>query len=149
MGIAAPMKLSHLPLRITTGAFILNSGLSKRKLDAQTAAVLHGMAAGAIPQLGRLEPEKFGTLLANSEIALGAALLLPFVPPALAGLGLTAFGAGLLQLYLKTPGMREPGTLQPTQAGTGIAKDVWLVGVGLALVLDEMLDRDRDRHRDD
>jgi hypothetical protein len=138
------MKLSHLPLRITTGAFILNSGLSKRKLDPQSAKGLHAMAVGAIPPLAKLEPEQFGKLLANGEIALGAALLLPFVPPALAGIGLTAFGAGLLQLYLKTPGMREPGSLQPTQQGTGIAKDVWLVGVGLALVLDEMLDRDDD-----
>jgi hypothetical protein len=138
------MKLSHLPLRITTGAFILNSGLSKRKLDPQSAQGLHAMAAGAIPPLAKLEPEQFGKLLANGEIALGAALLLPFVPPALAGIGLTVFGAGLVQLYLKTPGMREPGSLQPTQQGTGIAKDVWLVGVGLALVLDEMLDRDDD-----
>ncbi|HEY0487302.1 MAG TPA: hypothetical protein VGD72_13735 [Mycobacteriales bacterium] len=137
------MKLSHLPLRMTTGAFILNSGLSKRKLDPQSAKGLHAMASGAIPQLAQLPPEKFGMLLSNAEIVLGAALLTPFVPPAVAGLGLTAFGAGLVQLYLKTPGMREPGSLKPTQQGTGIAKDVWLVGVGLALVLDEMLDRAR------
>ena len=27
------MKLSHVPLRLATGAFILNSGLNKRKLE--------------------------------------------------------------------------------------------------------------------
>jgi hypothetical protein len=53
-----------------------------------------------------------------------------------AGAGLTAFGAALTQLYLKTPGMREPGSLRPTQQGTAIAKDVWLVGAGLTLLLD-------------
>jgi hypothetical protein len=138
------MKLSHLPLRLTTGLFILNSGLSKRNMDAQSAKGLHAMAAGAIPPLAKLEPEQFAKLLSVSEMALGVALVTPIVPPALAGLGLTAFGAGLVQLYLKTPGMHEPGSLQPTQQGTGIAKDVWLVGIGLALVLDELTSRGDD-----
>jgi hypothetical protein len=29
--------------------------------------------------------------------------------------------------------------LRPTQQGTPIAKDVWLLGIGAALVLDEVL----------
>jgi DoxX len=138
------MRLSHLPLRIATGAFILNSGLSKRELDPGAAKGMQAMAAGAIPQLGTMPPEQFGKLLSTAEIALGAALLLPIVPSALAGLGLTAFGAGLVQLYLKTPGMRQPGSIRPTQDGTAIAKDIWLVGAGLTLVLDDLLDRDDD-----
>jgi hypothetical protein len=130
------MKLSHVPLRVTTGAFILNSGLSKRELDPGSAKGLQAMAAGAIPPLGQLSPEQFGKLLSYGEMALGAALLAPFVPSALAGLGLTGFAAGLLTLYWKTPGMHEPGSPRPTQQGIAIAKDVWLLGAGLTLVLD-------------
>jgi hypothetical protein len=139
------MKLSHLPLRVTTGAFILSSGLSKRSLEGEAAAGVHGMAVGALPQLGRFQPDEFAKLLSRGEIALGAALLLPVVPSAVAGLALTAFGAGLVQLYLKTPGLREPGSIRPTQAGTGIAKDVWLLGAGLTLVLDDLFGGRRTR----
>jgi hypothetical protein len=31
--------------------------------------------------------------------------------------------------------------LRPTQQGTAIAKDVWLLGIGAGLVLDEVADR--------
>jgi hypothetical protein len=136
------MKLSHLPLRWSIGAFILNSGLTKRDLDPDMAKGLHAMAAGAIPALGSIEPEQFGKYLSMGEMALGAALVAPFVPSALAGAALTGFGAGLVALYLKTPGMREPGSLRPTQQGTAIAKDVWLVGAGLTLMLDGLLGED-------
>jgi len=71
--------------------------------------------------------------LAASEIALGAALLTPVVPAAVAGAGLAGFAAGLLGLYLRTPGMHE--NLRPTQQGTSIAKDIWLLGIGAGLVL--------------
>jgi hypothetical protein len=54
----------------------------------------------------------------------------------LAGAALTAFGGGLLSLYVRTPGMRQEGSIRPTQAGTALAKDVWLVGAGLTLLLD-------------
>ena len=40
------MKLAHLPLRVATGAYILNSGLSKQNLEGQAAEGVHGMAAG-------------------------------------------------------------------------------------------------------
>jgi hypothetical protein len=134
------MKLSHLPLRWSIGAFVLNSGLTKRDLDPDLAKGLHAMAVGTIPQLGQLEPEQFGKYLSMGEMALGAALIAPFVPSALAGAALTAFGAGLVALYVKTPGMHEPGSLRPTQQGTAIAKDIWLVGAGLTLVLDGLSD---------
>jgi hypothetical protein len=67
---------------------------------------------------------------------LGAALLTPFVPSALVGAALVGFSGGLVQLYLKTPGMRRPGGVRPTQDGIGLAKDVWLLGAGLTLLLD-------------
>ncbi|MGS2616724.1 hypothetical protein ACVCAH_19660 [Micromonospora sp. LZ34] len=139
------MKLSHLPLRVSIGAFVLNSGLSKRTLEGESAQGLHGMAVGAIPQLKQFPPDRFARLLSGAEIALGAALLAPFVPSALAGLGLAAFAAGLTQLYVKTPGMREQGSLRPTQQGIGFAKDVWLLGAGLTLVLDDLTLRRRGR----
>ena len=31
------MKLSHIPVRVVTGAFILNSGLSQQGLERRTA----------------------------------------------------------------------------------------------------------------
>jgi hypothetical protein len=130
------MKLAHLPLRVATGAYILNSGMSKQGLEGQAAEGLHGMAVGAIPPLKKIPPEQFAKILSTGEIALGAALLIPFVPSALVGAALAGFSAGLVQLYLKTPGMRQPGSLKPTQEGIGLAKDVWLVGAGLTLLLD-------------
>jgi hypothetical protein len=130
------MKLAHLPLRVATGAFILNSGLSKQTLEGQAAEGVHAMASGAIPALERMPPQQFARLLSNGEIALGAALLTPFIPSALVGAALVGFSAGLVQLYLKTPGMRQPGSIKPTPQGLGLAKDVWLLGAGLTLLLD-------------
>ena len=131
------MKLSHIPLRLATGAFILNSGLSKRNLPPEAAGALQGMAANAVPRAKEMEPQVFGRTLSTGEIALGAALLTPFVPSALAGAALTAFGGGLVQMYLNTPGMTEEGSqIKPSQDGTAVAKDIWLVGAGLALLID-------------
>ncbi len=141
------MRLSHLPLRLTTGAFILNSGLSKRGLPEEAAAGIHGMAAGSIPQFENVPPKTFASALSTGEIALGAALLLPFVSPLKAGLALTAFSGGLLQMYRKTPGMTQPDGIRPTQDGTGIAKDVFMLGAGLALVLDGLVDDTKDAAR--
>ncbi len=112
-----PIKARHLPPRLATGAFILNSGLGKRHADEATAAGVHGMAAGSYPFLGSLEPKTFTKMLSTGEIALGTALLLPVVPTALAGVALMAFSGGLVGLYLRTPGLREPGSLRPTQQG--------------------------------
>lgn len=134
--MALSPKVRQWPARIATGAFILNSGIEKRSADEKTAAQVHGFATGTYPFLGSLEPEQFTGLLAKSEIALGSALLAPFVPAKVAGAGLTAFAAGLLGLYLRTPGMRREGSLRPTQDGLPIAKDVWLLGIGLGLLLD-------------
>ena len=63
--------------RLAAGAYILNSGLSKAKADPQTAAGLHGMAAGAYPFLGKHVPVAFVRLLSRAEIAVGATMLEP------------------------------------------------------------------------
>jgi hypothetical protein len=140
--MALPVKLRHLPQRIATGAFILNSGIGKLNADEETAAQLHGFAVGTYPFLAKLKPQDFVKLLGGTEIALGAALLLPVVPSALAGAGLAAFSGGLLGLYVRTPGMRKEGSPLPTQQGIPIAKDVWMLGIGLGLVIDDLTDRD-------
>jgi hypothetical protein len=128
------MQLSRFPLRAVTGAFILNSGLTKLKGGPQEAEGVHGLATSAYPQFKRLRPEQFQKLLGAGEVALGTALLTPMIPAALAGAGLTAFSAGLLGLYLKIPGMHEQGSLKPTGDGIPLAKDSWLLGIGLSLV---------------
>lgn len=136
-----PVKARHLPARLATGAFILNSGVEKRAADEQTAAQLHGLASGTYPPLAKLDSTTFTRALSNGEIALGAALLLPVVPTFAAGAGLAAFSAGLLGLYLRTPGMRREGSLRPTQQGLPIAKDVWMLAAGVTLVLDALSSR--------
>lgn len=135
-------RLANLPVRVAAGAFILNSGLGKLKADKDTAHHLHGFASGTYPFLESLAPEQFAKLLAITEVGLGGALLLPVVvSDGLAGLGLTAFAGGLLGLYAKTPGMREEGSIRPTQQGTAIAKDSWLAGIGLALMASSITSR--------
>jgi uncharacterized membrane protein YphA (DoxX/SURF4 family) len=137
------MRLRHLPGRLTTGVFIVNSGLSKRHADDNTAAALHGMAAVAYPFLHSIPPQRFVRLVCAGELALGTALLLPVVPNVVAGAALTAFSASLLGLYLRSPGMREEGSLRPTQQGMSIAKDVWMFGIGLTLLIDGPGDDER------
>jgi hypothetical protein len=124
----------QLPLRFIVGAFFLNSGLSKRDADQVTAEGLQQFAAATYPFLGRLDAQKFTRLLSTGEIAVAATLLLPAMPAAVAGAALTAFSCGTLGLYLRTPGMRQEGSLRPTEQGTALAKDVWLLGVGLSLI---------------
>jgi hypothetical protein len=119
----------------------INSGLAKRGANDATAGQLHGFAAGTYPFLGKLDAKQFTGLLSTAEIAIGAALVLPMVPAWLAGAGLTGFALGTLGLYLRTPGMREEGSLRPTQQGIPLAKDAWMVGIGLALMIDEVAGR--------
>ena len=136
-----PIKLRHLPPRLAAGAFILNSGLSKRDLDEESAAGLQGMAANAYPQLKEMSPQDFGKFVSTGETALGAALLLPIVPSWLAGLGLTAFSGSLLRMDLRTPGLPQEDGVRPTGDGTSVAKDVFMLGIGLGLVVDALTSR--------
>jgi hypothetical protein len=136
MSLAA--KLRRAPLRLATGAFILNAGVGKLSLDAGTAGYLHGAGAGAYPMLKKVEPTVFGKILAFSEIGVGAALLLPIVPAGLAGLALIGFSGALVGMYIRTPGMHDK-YLRPSQEGTVLAKDVWMLGTGIALVVDAAL----------
>ena len=55
------------------------------------------------------------------------------------GLLLTGFSGGLLGLYIKIPGMRQEGSLRPTQQGIALAKDSWLLGIGASLILSDVV----------
>ena len=130
------IRSRNLPTRVATGAFILHSGLEKWQGGEELAQALHGFASGAYPFLADVPPAKFLKGLAAAEIGLGIALLAPFIPNRIAGLKLTAFSAGLLGLYWRTPPLHKEGSIWPTQDGIAISKDVWMLGIGLGLMAD-------------
>jgi uncharacterized membrane protein YphA (DoxX/SURF4 family) len=140
-------KAWHIPVRVATGAIILNAGLRKRSVDEETAKGLHGFATTAYPEFEDTPPEKFVSMLSAGEITVGALVLTPFVPTAVAGLALTTFAGMLMRLYLKAPGLREEGSLQPTEQGTAIAKDAWMLAIGTALTIDGLTDRRSKRRK--
>ncbi len=138
-----PTKGRDLPGRIATGGYILHSGLEKWHGDEARAKAIHGMAARAFPFLADIPAERFLRLLAAGEIAVGSALLAPVVPSALAGLALTGFSGALVTMYARTPALRKPGSIWPSQAGIGVSKDVWMLGIGLGLTIDGLTRRPR------
>lgn len=142
------MKIRHLPVRLTVGAFFLNSGLGKFQLDEESAAGMQEMAATGVPQVKQLKPAEFGKALAVGETALGVALIAPFVPAWIPALGLGAFSVGVLSMYLKTPGMTQEDGIRPTADGTSLAKDVWLTGIAASLLLDEVTVSSRARRKE-
>lgn len=126
--------ISNAALRLTSGALILNSGIGKLSMDEGTYGYLQQMAATGVPQVEKLSAKQFGKALAIGETALGAALLCPIVSPKLAGLGLTAFSAGMLTMYFGDEKMTQEDGIRPSQEGTALAKDFVLLGAGLALL---------------
>ena len=134
------LRARDLPGRVVTGGFILHAGLEKWKGDENRAKAIHGMAANAFPVLKDVPPAQFLKLLAAGEIAVGGALLAPFVPAALAGAALTGFSGALLAMYARTPALRKPGSIWPSQSGTAVSKDVWMLGIGLGLMAGAVTD---------
>jgi hypothetical protein len=130
------VRLNHIPLRLSTGAFILNAGWGKRNLDKDSSAGLQAMAAKVIPPVSRIDAAKFGKMLSYAEMTLGAALLTPFLSSRLAGIGLGIFSGSLFTMYLRTPGMTLDDGIRPSPQGTVLAKDIWMLGIAAALVLD-------------
>ena len=131
-------RIWHLPVRAATGAHLLHSGYTKRDAPPEVAEDLHGFASSAFPQVSEVPPDRFLSTLSTAEMAVGAVLLTPVVPAGLAGLALTGFSGALLATYLRSPGLTEPGSLRPTEQGVPVAKDLWMVGIGLGLVLDAL-----------
>ncbi|MGI8577087.1 MAG: hypothetical protein ACR2KG_04045 [Nocardioidaceae bacterium] len=138
-------RARHIPARLATGAFILSSGLSKRDADEQTANGLFGMATNAYPFLAPMEAAGFARLLSIGEITLGTALLLPIVPTTVAAAGLAAFSGGLVGMYLRTPALHREGSVAPSQDGIAIAKDVWMLGIALGFLVDELVEARRNK----
>jgi hypothetical protein len=130
------LHLRDIPTRAASGAYILHSGLAKWKGSEEQAKGVHAMASGAFPFLANVPPPAFLKALAAAEIGTGAALLVPVVGNKLAGAALTAFSGSLIAMYLRTPALHEPGSVWPTQAGTAISKDIWMLGIGLGLLAD-------------
>lgn len=128
------LNLSSIALRSVPGAFILNSGLEKLKLDRESAEGLQDMAATGVPAVKDLAPEHFGKAVAWSEIAVGSVLLAPFVNDRLAGLALGGFSAGMLSMYFRNSDMTLADGIRPTGEGIPLAKDLWLSAIALGLV---------------
>ena len=131
------LNVRDIPTRAATGAYILHSGLQKWSGGEEQAKGIHAMASGAFPILAKVPPATFLKALSVSEIGIGAALLAPVVPNKIAGAALTAFSGSLLAMYLRTPALHKEGSLWPTPAGIGISKDVWMLGIGFGLLLDD------------
>ncbi|GAA1491166.1 DoxX family membrane protein [Brachybacterium sacelli] len=129
------MSLSTAVLRAVPGAFILNSGIGKLGMPAEMAEALQGMAVKGVPPLAKMTPEQFAKFLSYGEIAVGATLLLPFVPTKVAGAGLAVFSGSMMAMYLRTPEMTESDGVRPSQEGTALAKDSWLLAIASALIL--------------
>lgn len=136
------MRLREVPTRLVTGAYILHSGISKMKAGPEQAEGLHGAATGAYPMFRNVPAPKFVRMLAISEISVGSLLLMPFIPTWLAGAALTVFSSGLVGMYLRTPALRKPNSIWPSQAGTAISKDAWMLGIGIGMLVDAAEDRE-------
>lgn len=130
-----PVSPAAIPGRATTGAYVLHSGLQKLSESPEEAKGVHDMAVKAFPFLAAIPPARFLRLLGTAETAVGVALLLPLVPDAVAGAGLTAFAGALVTMYARTPSLHEPHSVWPRPAGIAVSKDVWMIGVGLGLII--------------
>jgi uncharacterized membrane protein YphA (DoxX/SURF4 family) len=131
-----PVRPRHVPSRVATGIFIMNSGIEKWNGGEEEARTYHGTAVTAFPFLKGIEPGRFLRALSISEIVVGSVLLAPFVHTAVAGVALTGFSSGLVTFYFRAPGMRKPRSIFPTQQGVPIFKDMWMLGIGLTLITD-------------
>ena len=47
-----------------------------------------------------------------------------------------SFSGSLVTMYARTPALRKPGSIWPSQAGIAVSKDIWMLGIGLGLVAD-------------
>ena len=135
------MQLRRVPTCLVTGAYILHAGIGKWGGGPQQAAGIHAMASGAFPMLKSIDPPKFLRALPAAEIATGLVILTPFVPAGLAGAALTGFSSGLVAMYLRTPSLRNSGSIWPSPKGIAVSKDIWMLGIGLGLLIDETVER--------
>lgn len=120
-------------MRVSAGLYVLDVGIDLWGKGREEAEVYHRMTATAFPVAAEADPARFLRVLAAGQIGLGAVLLVPVVPSVVAGAALSAFGGALNALWWRTPGSRRG--VRPQGNGKNLAKDVWLLGMGLGLVL--------------
>src|SRR5699024_12425088 len=94
-------------------------------MDEETAAGLQQMAANGVPMVENLTADQFGKFLTYGEIAVGSALLLPFVPTRIAGAALTTCAAGLVSNYFSIDAMTKDDGIRPCEHGVPAANDTW------------------------
>lgn len=127
-------KIATFFTRVIPGAFIANSGAGKIGMPAEASAGLQQYAATGVPLVKALPADKFGTILGVSEVALGAALAIPAIPNRVAGVGLTAFSAGLLSLYFANPENTKADRIRPSDEGLSLSKDIFMLSLGVGLI---------------
>lgn len=128
------MNLPNLILRGVSGAYVLQSGVGKLGMPAEAAAGVQEFAATGVPAVKKMSPDTFGKFVSYSEVGIGAALLTPFVSNRLAGAALGVFSGGLLAIYFRNEAMTQSDGLRPTEAGTGLSKDLFMAAIAGALV---------------
>lgn len=131
------MNISNLILRGVSGAYILQSGIGKLGMPIEAAAGVQEFAATGVPAVKKMSPDTFGKFLSYSEVGIGAALLAPFVPNKLAGAAMGAFSAGLLAIYFRNEAMTQEDGIRPSEAGTGLSKDLFMAAISAALMTSE------------
>jgi hypothetical protein len=131
-------NLRRAPLRLTTGAFVLNSGISTFNGDGAKTSRLQTSAARLVPQVERMDPRTFTKVVGVGEVTLGAALMLPVVPAAVAGLGLSAFAASLLASQRPVNGQHADTSDEPATQPVPEATEAWMLGAGVSLLLDAL-----------
>ena len=131
-------NLRRAPLRLGTGAFVVNSGIAAFSADNETTKRLQSTAARLMPQVEKMDPRTFAKVLGAGEVTLGAALILPVVPAAVAGLGLSAFAASLLATQRPTNGQHADGQNETPASATPPATEAWMLGAGVSLLLDAL-----------
>ena len=131
------------PLRLAFGAFFAHVALTHRNLDEKAAKGLHRFAQAGYPFLDKVSPDLFAKGMLTGETVVATTLLVPVLPPVIGATALTAFGSGLMGVYLRAPGMRRENSIRPSDIGMSMAKDSWMVAAGLSFFLDALVSRRR------
>jgi hypothetical protein len=136
-------EAANVAVTPVTGAYILHSGKEKWGGSPEQAAGIHAMASDAFPFLKSIDAPTFLRALSAAEITTGLVLLAPFAPAGLAGAALTGFSGSLVAMYLRTPSLRKSASIRPSRQGIAVSKDIWMLGIGLGLLIDEAGERRR------
>ncbi|QGU06053.1 hypothetical protein COCCU_00425 [Corynebacterium occultum] len=128
------MNISNAILRGVSGAYILQSGVGKLGMPTEAAAGVQEFAATGVPAVKKMSPDTFSKFLSYSEVGIGAALLAPFVSNRIAGAAMGTFSAGLLAIYFRNEAMTQKDGIRPSEAGTGLSKDLFMAAISAALI---------------